>query len=41
MTNPNNKKAELDKWYSEYCKQNKKAPTWGELVAKAKELGIE
>ena len=41
MVNSNNKQAELDKWYAEYCKQNKKAPTWSELIAKAKELGIE
>jgi len=29
---------ELDKWYSEYCKVNNQSPTWGELMAKAKEL---
>ena len=31
-------KRELDKWYSEYCKENHKAPTWGELVDKEKEI---
>lgn len=34
-------KRELDNWYSEYCKLNKKAPTLAELFAKAKELGLE
>lgn len=34
-------KRELDNWYAQYCKENKKAPTVAELFAKAKELGLE
>ena len=34
-------KRELDNRYTEYCKVNKKAPKLGELLRKAKELGLE
>lgn len=34
-------KRELDNWYSEYCKLNKKASTLAELFAKADELGLD
>lgn len=34
-------KMELDKWYTEYCRTNKKAPTMSQLLGKAKELGLE
>ena len=28
----------IDKWYSDYCKINGKAPSWGELIEKSKEI---
>lgn len=31
----------LDKWYSDFCKENGRAPMLNELLAKAKELGCE
>lgn len=34
-------KKQLDKWYTEYCRVNKKAPTLKELLTKAEELGLE
>lgn len=34
-------KKELDNWYSQFCKQNGKAPTVAELMRKANELGLE
>lgn len=34
-------KRELDKWYRDYCIENKKAPTLAELLAKANELGLD
>ena len=37
----NNIKIQLDKWYSDYIKLNKKSPTWGELVEKNKQLEEE
>lgn len=32
------KQIALEKWYDEYCYKNGVAPTWGELVAKNREL---
>jgi len=32
---------EFNNWYSEYCKVNKQSPLWGEMLKKAKELGLE
>ena len=34
-------KRELDNWYAEYCRTNRKAPTLAELFEKAKELGLD
>ena len=34
-------KRELDNWYAEYCRTNKKAPTLAELLKKAEELGLD
>ena len=34
-------KRELDNWYAEYCRTNKKAPTLAELFKKAEELGLD
>ena len=34
-------KRELDNWYTEYCRTNKKAPTLAELLKKAEELGLD
>ena len=34
-------KRELDNWYTEYCRTNKKAPTLAELLEKAEELGLD
>lgn len=31
----------VDKWYSEYCKVNKVAPTWSELILKTAEIEKE
>lgn len=34
-------KQQLDKWASEFAKTWGRYPTWGELLAKAEELGVE
>ena len=34
-------KRELDNWYVEYCRTNKKAPALAELLEKAEELGLD
>lgn len=31
-------KKELDKWYDDYCRKNKKPPTLGDMVEKEREI---
>ena len=34
-------RAQLDRWYTEYCKEHNDRPTLQEMIDKAKELGLD